>query len=391
MALYHFRTKAVEGFDMGGILPQSGLFEDEVSSKGGDNTIHPDADKEYLVGPYARGEAHIDETKCVGELFSGPLNGCVMIDVGAHFGSSFLPFLNQRWTIFAFEPDSNNRKRLLERLQDNPNRRFVFLDKRCLSNERISSAAFFSSEESTGISALSAFHDSHEESQRVDVTTLVDFFEERPMPEIDFLKVDTEGHDLFVLQGYPWSRGRPAVVECEFEDNKTIPLGYTMHDLANFLIEMNYTVYVSEWHPVIRYGIHHDWKGLTPYSPETSYSRSWGNFVAFRDGIDEETLRFAIVRHARLESKVTPVTCDHAKRQSGKAASVSNGASAWSLSVANQEFRRGNFRDAMRAYIALYDAHGLRLYHDNALLAARRMGLGRVRTIEELRRRLSGH
>jgi hypothetical protein len=46
---------------------------------------------------------------------------------------------------------------------------------------------------------------------------------------VDFLKIDTESHDLFVHQGYPWECGKPAVIECEFEDAKTVPLGYTFH------------------------------------------------------------------------------------------------------------------------------------------------------------------
>src|SRR3546814_10935540 len=77
---------------------------------------------------------------------------------------------------------------------------------------------------------------------------------------VDFLKVDTEGHDLFVLQGFPWERFRPAVIECEFEDAKTVPLGYTFHDMARFLLAKGYRVLVSEWHPIIRSGVRPDWR-----------------------------------------------------------------------------------------------------------------------------------
>jgi FkbM family methyltransferase len=217
-----------------------------------------------------------------------------MIDVGAHHGSALMPFLNKGWSVFAFEPDVYNRATLLERLSKHKFQDLVFLDTRCVSNVSNKSVSFFTSEQSTGISGLSAFHETHHETQKVDITTLTDFFQDKTMPQVDFLKIDTEGHDLFVLQGYPWERGKPAVIECEFEDTKTVPLGYTFHDLAKFLVDKGYTVCVSEWHPIIRYGIRHDWNALKCYPCELADSKGWGNFLAFRDPLDEQALVAAV-------------------------------------------------------------------------------------------------
>jgi len=55
-------------------------------------------------------------------------------------------------------------------------------------------------------------------------------------PRVTFLKVDTEGFDLPVLRTFPWQANRPMVVVCEFEDHKTVPLGYTYRDMADFLV-----------------------------------------------------------------------------------------------------------------------------------------------------------
>ena len=244
-----------------------------------------------LVGPFDRTSlAHCDETDCVAKLFSGTLTGRSMIDVGAHHGWAFSPFLDMGWNVFAFEPDENNRAELLGRLARHRNKVLVSLDERCVSNKSEKGASFYSSVQSTGISGLSAFHESHIETQRVDTITLTEFFQNRPMPKVDFLKIDTEGHDLFVMQGFPWDRGKPAVIECEFEDAKTFPLGYTFHDLARFLVGKGYVVYVSEWHPIIRYGIRHDWNRLLRYPCELADSKGWGNLLAFRDPIDEKDL-----------------------------------------------------------------------------------------------------
>lgn len=260
-----------------------------------------------VVGPFERRQlAHYDETDCIAELFSTVLHGRLMIDVGAHHGWAHAPFLKKGWRIFAFEPDEENRRKLLERLSTSANKALLTLDTRCVSNRSQKGVSFYRSEQSSGISGLSAFHESHVEAQRVDTTTLSEYFEDQELPAVDFLKIDTEGHDLFVLQGFPWARTRPAVIECEFEDTKTVPLGYTFHDLARFLLDKGYAVYVSEWHPIIRYGIRHDWNRLTRYPCELADAKGWGNLLAFRDPIDCESLVAAVRKVLQVSSGETP-------------------------------------------------------------------------------------
>lgn len=47
------------------------------------------------------------------------------------------------------------------------------------------------------------FHESHKEVGTIDTITLSKYIEKKEIKEIDFLKIDTEGYDLFVLQGLP--------------------------------------------------------------------------------------------------------------------------------------------------------------------------------------------
>jgi hypothetical protein len=119
---------------------------------------------------------------------------------------------------------------------------------------------------------------------------------------VNVLKVDTEGFDLAVLEGFPWDRDLPDVVICEFEDRKTKPLGYTTSDLADFLVERGYQVWMSEWHPVVRYGIQHEWHRLALYPCEPSTSEAWGNFVAFRHPRSERTLASALAACLRVDN-----------------------------------------------------------------------------------------
>ncbi len=206
----------------------------------------------------------------------------LMIDVGAHLGAALFPFAHSGWRVFAFEPDSKNRNRLRASFGGLQN---VVIDSRAVSDHAQEKAILYRSKESNGISGLSAFHPSHHPAEEVNVTTLEYFFDEQGFAhqDIDFLKIDTEGFDLHVLKGIPWHRISPRLILCEFEDSKTIPLGYTFHDLANFLVNHGYRLIVSEWHPIRSYGVPHDWRRFATYPCELEDSRSWGNILATKE------------------------------------------------------------------------------------------------------------
>lgn len=221
-----------------------------------------------LLGPFSRKQdVHLDQSSAMAKLLKEDLTDTAIIFVGSPHRTNFQPLKYDGWQKFAFELATNNHTKRLEYI--------------------------------TNINGFSAFHEAHRESQKVDAITLTEFFQDKPMPDIDFFKIDTEGHDLSVLQGYPWERCRPALIECKFEDQKTPPTGYSFHDLAKLLVDQGYTVYVSEWHPIIRPCLRHAWKQLLRYPCKLSDQKSWGNLLAFRDTIDEIELKSVV--HSSLD------------------------------------------------------------------------------------------
>jgi FkbM family methyltransferase len=204
----------------------------------------------------------------------------IMFDIGARFGSSLKHFANNDWKIFAFEPDSSNREGLVEKFGDYPN---IIIDERAVSDKNINNVEFYSSHVSTGISSLTNFHSSHVQSEMVDTITLESFCEENKIRAIDFLKIDTEGYDYFVLKGLPWHLINPTIILCEFENFKTIPLGYDYHDIAKYLLKYGYKVIVSEWYPIVKYGGPHKWRRHEKYPCELEDNMGWGNLIATKD------------------------------------------------------------------------------------------------------------
>lgn len=230
----------------------------------------------------------IDEVEIVHEVFRR--NKGLMIDVGAHFGTSLELFMDDGWEIHAFEPDQKNRQKLLERIKGKFN---VKLSTEAVTNKSGLELSFFSSEVSTGISGLSNFHPSHKEVAKVRTITLKDYINTNQIEGIDFLKIDTEGHDLFVLQGFDWeNHSHPKVIVCEFEDKKSVPLGYKTNDMISFLESNGYRVILSEWYPIVEYGMSHKWKSFsTRYLLEIDKSDSWGNLIAYKDDTFQESFQ----------------------------------------------------------------------------------------------------
>lgn len=207
-------------------------------------------------------------------------SGGRMIDVGAHYGSSLEPFLDVGWRVWAFEPDPNNREKLLSKFGSNPR---LIIDCRVVTNCDDETRILLQSSESTGVSGLIPFLASHTARTEVRSVTLRTFAREQEIGRINLLKIDVEGYELPVLQGADLSCLSPTVVMCEFEDFKTRRLGYTVADLRDYLEQNGYPfVVVSEWHPIERYGVQHRWRRAYLWGTHHIEPKAWGNLLAFR-------------------------------------------------------------------------------------------------------------
>ena len=244
-------------------------------------------------------QAGLDESDMAWDFFAQQAGTGVMIDVGAHYGSALRPFIRRGWHVFAFEPDAKNRAHLEAEFAGFAR---IKIDPRAVADVARTGVTFYRSDVSSGISGLSAFDPSHKAQDQIDVTTLAEVIEAHNISAIDFLKIDTEGHDLFVLKGLPWERVRPRLILCEFENHKTEPLGYRYEDLAAYLAAQGYTVVTSEWHPIERYGIEHRWRQFSEGNPPpVADPKGWGNVLALRDVADLPALRAVCQRAAQRE------------------------------------------------------------------------------------------
>ncbi|WP_145013703.1 FkbM family methyltransferase [Mycobacterium marseillense] len=218
-----------------------------------------------------------------------------MLDVGAHQGYSAAPFLVRNWTVHAFEPDPANRAILESRF---PN---ITIDPRAVAEKDGDEVSLFTSGVSSGISTLSPFHATHEPTTTVRTVRLDTYIREQDIKQVDFLKIDTEGFDLFALRTFPWDTLHPRAIVCEFEDNKTTRLGHDVHDIARFIEQQGYAIVVSEWEPITEYGVRHTWRRFARY-PTDLDTDSWGNLIAVEPSLLESIERAgqSVVRRMRI-------------------------------------------------------------------------------------------
>ena len=238
--------------------------------------------------PPARAQAtNLDENDLALAVFDADTQPGIMIDVGVHFGSTTTPFLERGWRVIGFEPDKKKHNALRELASKN--NRFT-LYTCAVGDKPHEGVQFYTSQESTGIASLVPFRETHEKGELVPIRTLTQIVDELSLNHVDYLKIDAEGFDLRVLQGFPFDLISPRVVMCEFEDAKTQTIGYSTDDLGGYLVSQGYSVYMSEWHPIVRYGITHRWRSIRPYPCRLENEMGWGNFVAVKPGSDEDRL-----------------------------------------------------------------------------------------------------
>jgi FkbM family methyltransferase len=225
----------------------------------------------------------VDEAEIIASLASTRLesSNSVLVDVGAHCGTVTTLFLEMGWCVVAYEPDPSNREQFERCVGAHPR---VQLSAAAVSDTVAESALFFTSPISTGVSTLAAFHESHEPTAKVQVVTLAEDLRARRVQRVDFLKIDIEGFDYFALKGFDWTYA-PRFVLYEFEDRKTVPLGYSLADSSAYAADRGYHLVYSVWEPIIEYGTRHRWRGLFS-APPSDVAMCWGNVLCFRDQAD---------------------------------------------------------------------------------------------------------
>mgnify|MGYP000379054195 CR=1 FL=1 len=169
----------------------------------------------------------------------------LILDIGANIGISFSWFARQNpdVRIIAFEPHPETGKRALEQIQRNHFKNVELLQL-ALGSKEDELQIFEVEEHNPGMNRIS-FEKLERPSVKVPVKRLDDVMKEKNLPAPDFIKMDVEGFEYFVLEGATETLKTFPVLFIEVDDKFLTANGHSASLLIRLLEEKGYNHFRS--------------------------------------------------------------------------------------------------------------------------------------------------
>ena len=179
-----------------------------------------------------------------------------VLDVGAHHGETILNLINNFniKKIYAFEASNINFLQLEKRLKNIVSKAHIVL-----VNNGVGEKERFQNIKQTEESSSSTYSDINENStyfkrkkfflynkkkyfinKKTRLITLNNFFDENKLKNVDYLKIDTEGYEFFVLKGFNKYIKNVKVIHFEHHYDNMLIKKYKFSDIHNLLINNNF-------------------------------------------------------------------------------------------------------------------------------------------------------
>ena len=180
----------------------------------------------------------------------------VVLDVGAHHGETILNLVNcfSVKKIYAFEASNINFLKLKKQIN------YITTETEIsLINCGVGQKEGFLDIKQTDESSSSTYCDINENSkyfkrkkffffnkknyftnQKTRLVTLNNFFDQNKLQNVDYLKIDTEGYEFFILKGLEHYIKKVKVIHFEHHYDNMLIKNYKFSDIHNYLISNNF-------------------------------------------------------------------------------------------------------------------------------------------------------
>ncbi len=169
------------------------------------------------------------------------------VDVGANLGL-IIAYVRHELpdsVVYAFEPGRRQAELLEKTIKANPHLSTVFLDRRALSDKNGTAKFYVHPTRDYAKDGLAdTKRGEHTVPVEVETITFDTWWEEQGKPNIDVVKMDTEGAELLILRGAGrlLQHARP-VLYLEIEPKNLVAYPYGAEDIVKHLHGYSYTVY----------------------------------------------------------------------------------------------------------------------------------------------------
>lgn len=200
----------------------------------------------------------------------------ILMDIGSFRGNNCYRALKRGWKAIAAEADDLNRTSLLKTLRNCENLQYIESDAvSCVSGREYP----WYHNAIDNWSAMRNYAGTGDLKYKIKTVTVKDILLRARVPHIDILVLDIMGFEFMALRGIPFQSMKPGCIIASWNDDLSLQLGHSMHDMGAFLLAMGYAVYMSEWKPSQKTS--GQWTGLTPYPARPMHPRAYGQFIAF--------------------------------------------------------------------------------------------------------------
>lgn len=173
----------------------------------------------------------------------------IIFDIGANIGEYTLyaaSLVNSNGKVYSFEPVQSMFYTLKQNVDLNSHlKNKIICINKGLGNKKAILPIY--DEQDTTNEGLFSIHQKNfiqsKKIQDIEIDTLDNFVNENQMDRIDFIKIDVEGNELYVLQGAVscLKKLKPKLL-IEMSEKNFNAAGYTKQDIFNFLESLGYSI-----------------------------------------------------------------------------------------------------------------------------------------------------
>ncbi|MBK9099381.1 MAG: FkbM family methyltransferase [bacterium] len=173
-----------------------------------------------------------------------------IIDAGAHDGTyaEYIFNLVPSVTIHCFEPTASAYKELTARLTKEIKAGKLIANNTGLNTETGEAELFIYNEldqrNSLHLNPAHEYDSSLLHREKIMLTTLDDYIEKNNISNVDFLKIDVEGHEAKVIEGASNALKKKIIRCIQFEyNNNWAAAGFSLGNVFNLLVKLGYKFY----------------------------------------------------------------------------------------------------------------------------------------------------